>query len=413
MRGIKARGWVRGAVLLSAALCALGAGSGLSAQELPCAWVDTWDDVARVSGNAVQGYVQTSVSGTCMYDWAPAVSGEIWKEDPDQFITDSGSEIMGLPGGLVWYEFETTALSQWGPGTYTVWGFHRAYNEGFDQWAPPYWGGWDGWDGWSIGVTRPTIEGLGCNGLMWYLGSGTTERVLAQDGNYYIQAYDLTFNNNCNAGDNCPETPQWTITPDQGVPIQATLTPESGQTVKISTGPNSGDCEWHTRIKASIGGFETEESAVLVNSPKYMVDQIWRGLGETVQWEGDVGYVSRVYWVVADACETPNALLGLPLHGTFGTFSNPGVNSGWPNPDATHAPVFNYNMYTFRDSIGANSYSYDPFPIFTVGNPPFTYNTVLKYAPQTWRVGSETSPSGTQVFSGTISYYRDHGTSSE
>ena len=414
MTGIKAGGWVQRAALLAAVLCALGAGSGLSAQELPCVWVDTWDDVARVSGNAIQGYVQTSLSGPCMYDWAPGVSGEIWKGFQDQFITDSGSEFWGSPGGVVWYEFETTALSQWGPGTYTVWGLHRAYNEGLGQWAPPYVDNWDGWDGWSIGVTRPTIEGLGCNGLMWYLGSGTTERVLAQDSNYYIQAYDLTFNNNCNVGDNCPETPQWTITTDEGVPIQATLSPESGQTVKISTGPNAGNCQWKTKIKASIGGFETEESPVLVNSPKYMVDQSWRGLGVTAPWEA--GYKSYVFWSVIDACETPNAIIGLPIYETFDDFfTDDSVTSGWPNPSVTHLPHFNYlgDVYTFYDEIGANDPSYRPVPTFSSENLPFTHNTVLKSAPQTWSVGSETSPSGTQVFSGTIRYYQDHGTSSQ
>lgn len=67
-------------------------------------------------------------------------------------------------------------------------------------------------------------------------------------------------------------------------------------------------------------------------------------------------------------------------------------------------------MYIFRDHIGAWG-SYNPTPVFTPSNPPFTHNTLLKYAPQTYRVGMDTvgSGGGTQVYSGTIEYYQDHG----
>jgi len=102
-------------------------------------------------------------------------------------------------------------------------------------------------------------------------------------------------------------------------------------------------------------------------------------------------------------------LLGLPLHETFGNFSNPGVVSGWPDPSPTGSSQFNYSAYVFADWIAADGPSWNPAPVYTSSGKPYIYNTLLKYAPQTWRVGSQTPGNGTQVHSGNIKYYRDHG----
>ena len=63
--------------------------------------------------------------------------------------------------------------------------------------APPYEDNWDGYGSGSLTVQRPTISGFGSGGAMWYLGPGTASQVLAQDSNYYYQAYTLNFNSNC------------------------------------------------------------------------------------------------------------------------------------------------------------------------------------------------------------------------
>jgi hypothetical protein len=94
----------------------------------------------------------------------------------------------------------------------------------------------------------------------------------------------------------------------------------------------------------------------------------------------------------------------------FGTFQNPGVISGWPDPPITSASGFNYTSLIFYDSIGADG-SYNPEPTFTSGSPPYTYNDIIKYGPQKWFAGSEDAGAGRQVFSGTIRYYQDHGDS--
>lgn len=377
-----------------------------------CVTVWYYDSMDRTSGNAIAGYVENSLSGPCMLSWYPGVTGWVYKGS--QQLQSSGAERWGSAGGIVSYEFPALSLSQYGPGTYTVNGFFRAYcptcNSGLGQWAPPYEDGWDGWDSSSHTVQRPAISGFGSGGAMWYLGPGTDSQVLAQDGHYYYQRYTLNFNSNCDPAGACTETPYWTLTTAPGVPQQAYLSSSSGQSVTITSGPNTGNCQWSTTVKVSIGGFESEPQQFAVNSPSHLVSQ--GALNITLSYYG--GYVSQVYWAVADTCTPAQALIGLPLHEGFGTFSNPGVVSGWPDPPPLGAATFNFpsNMYIFFDSIGAAASAGVPSPVYTSPNPPFTYNTRLKYAPQNWRVGTATlGPGGTQVFSGTIEYYRDHGKS--
>ncbi|MFB3778247.1 MAG: hypothetical protein ACE141_11570 [Bryobacteraceae bacterium] len=239
---------------------------------------------------------------------------------------------------------------------------------------------------------------------MWYLGSGTAAKVLAQDGNYYYQEYNLTANKNCDPASACPETPQWTLNTNQ----QVQLTGYSGTTTKIYSRA-VGNCQWSTTLKVSIGGFQSDEQPIAVNSPAYVVHQ--EGLDSTEQWNG--GYRSWVYWAVADSCSPAQAMIGLPFHETFGDFQeHPSVTLGWPDPQAEGAATFNYpsNMYIFRDGIGAWG-NWIPAPVYTSANPPWQYETVLKWAPQSYRVGTATLGSGgTEVYSGTIKFYQDHGT---
>jgi hypothetical protein len=399
---------IRIAIPALSVLFVLGAST---AQAQICVYVDTYDEVTRVSGNAVQGYVAHSLSGPCKDYVYPVIEGWLYRDGV--FIQSSG-EHWGSPGGWVEYEFEPVALSENGPGTYIAYGLHWIYFppewwEEYAHWEPPYGDNWDGWDsGWRT-VVRPTITGWDSNGMMWYLGPGTASQVLAQDGNYYYQARDLTFHTNCDPGDTCEEIPQWTITTDPGVPTQATLSSLSGGTATINSGPNSGDCLWSTKVKASIG-FETNEYPVLVASPKFLVNPTWAVTRETQPWYS--GYKSLVYWTVANSCQPAGAILGLPLYETLGAFSKPqGVN--WPSPGATFAPYFNYSNYIFYDAVGIWG-QYTPVPTWTSYQPPFGGTTVLMSAPQTWRVGTQspaTPPSGTEVFSGTVEYYLDHGTS--
>lgn len=399
--------YIRIAILVLGVLIVLGAST---AQAQICVYVDSYDDVTRVGGNAVQGYVSHSLSGPCKDYAVPVIEGWVYK-DYDEELQWSGGQYAGSVGGSVDYEFEPVALSDNGPGTYTALGMHSIHFLNDDHWEPPYGDNWDGWDWGSRTVVRPTITGWDSGGMMWYLGPGTASQVLAQDGNYYYQAQDLTFHTNCDPGDTCEEIPLWTITTDPGVSTQATLSSLSGDTATISSGPNSGDCLWSTKVKASIG-FETNEYPVLVASPKFLDNPTWAVTRETQPWYS--GYKSLVYWAVANSCQPAGAILGLPLYETFGAFTKAqGVT--WPSPAVTSAPYFNYNNYIFFDSVGV--WGYSPTPTWTSYQPPFANTTVLMSAPQTWRVGTQnpatppSPPSGTEVFSGTIEYYLDHGTS--
>jgi hypothetical protein len=106
-------------------------------------------------------------------------------------------------------------------------------------------------------------------------------------------------------------------------------------------------------------------------------------------------------------------LLSVPVHESFGVFSNPGVISGWTDPPPGGSDNFGYTAYIWYDQVGANNTGWNPAPTFTSAHAPFTYNTLIKSGPQTWYVGSSSviSGGGLPVWSGTISYYRDHGTS--
>lgn len=117
----------------------------------------------------------------------------------------------------------------------------------------------------------------------------------------------------------------------------------------ITTGPNTGNCEWSITVKASIGGFQSDGQTFAVNSPSFLVRQ---PSDVTAAW--GTGYASYVYWAVAGTCSPAQALVGLPVHETFGTSSNPGVVSGWPNPQQTSAQFFNFSNYVSYDMIGAD-----------------------------------------------------------
>lgn len=352
-------------------------------------------NVVRSGPNQVWSWAQSYVTGDYADTWSVTVSATTALNGSQ---THSGQDAAssGQIATVQWYD----APSSLGSGTYTEAEKHSFSNSCGGSQGPYN-------DNDTLTVNKPTISGFMQNGTLWYLGPGTPCQVAAQNGAYYIQCVHLTFNTNCGSGDTCTDTPQWTITSSNG---QASLNATSGNSVTLIAGGTRGNCEYDSSVAASIGGFSTDPYAVVVNSPGNLISAPGN---QTIPWtQGiDTGYKSQVYWNMGDECSPANDMIGLPLYETFGTFANPGVTSGWSSPTPTWATTFNYDMYTFFDTIGASNASYVPVPTWTAYNPPFAFNTVIKWAPQSWFAGSTSQGSGLQVSAGTISYYVDHGTS--
>ena len=119
---VNASAHVRTAVLVSAGVVMA---SAPTARAQICVYVYTYDDVTRVSGNAVQGSVEHWLSGACKDYYFPIVEGWVYKDD--QPLQYSNGQHWGYPGGSVSYTFPSLTLSVNGPGTYTAWGLHSIY----------------------------------------------------------------------------------------------------------------------------------------------------------------------------------------------------------------------------------------------------------------------------------------------
>lgn len=167
MRGLRVTVNGRPLPLLLLAFWVADTASTLQAQ---CnTYVDTYDEVTRLNGNAVQGYVETSLWGPCKDYWLPGVQG--WVHKDSQQIQAGGPVWGEYAGGWVSWEFTPVTLSASGPGAYSSIGFHFAYcascDDGRGRYVPPYDDNWDGYDGGQLTVQRPTISGL--HGA-WYFG---------------------------------------------------------------------------------------------------------------------------------------------------------------------------------------------------------------------------------------------------
>jgi hypothetical protein len=344
--------------------------------------------------------------------WQPGLYGELWLDNTTK-LKDSGTTGWGSFGGDIYYDFTSTSLVTYGPGRYEAFGLHSAfcpyYYCGVDRTLPIYDDMWDGWDSGYLDIVPPTISGLPYVNALWNLGSGTADSVLSSPGVYYYQKADLTFQSNCVPAGACTSTPVWTISSSNN---QATLSTTSGSTTTLSKGSSPGNCQFDTTISVSIDGFSSDSVDIVVNSPT----ALWN-IGEStnpVSMSPSFGYETSWVYVVKDACPAYNVLVTLPRYETFGTFTTPGVINGWTGrPTATSSASFNFpgNPYQFIDYIAAwGPSSWNPAPSWSSSSFPYLGTTLIVTGPQTWSVGSVTSPNGTQVFSGNINYYQDHGT---
>ncbi len=334
----------------------------------------------RIGFNEVEVLAGTQVLGDYWQNWDTSVQST--ERINGEFLHSGSDSTQGNRSAVQWNDAPSSA----GTGTYTTSNVHLASCAGFSS---------TNVSSDSLVVLSPEIDNLPYNSALWYFGPGTPGAVPVAGG-YAYQYADLAFNKNCGVDDTCTGTVSWSEIDPLGQ-----ISVSSNGYLKSMGGGSS--CTYESAVQAGLNGW-TLTYPIFVNSPNSLIHP---KAEETLPL--GAGYQTRKYWAVVDAC-----LMSVPsvaLHEVFGTFGNPGVVSGWPDPAATGASGYNYTNYIFFDTIGANGASYDPSTTYTSSTPPYAYNTRLKYAAQKWYIGSQTAASGRQVFNGTIEYFRDHGNS--
>jgi len=266
----------------------------------------------------------------------------------------------------------------------------------------------------ALTVQLPTITGFFNNNSFWNLGPNTsdpqptTPSPSGQSRAYY-QSVQLTFNSNCNPGDTCSDTPQWSLTTANN---QTSLNATTGAVVTISKGSSPGDCNYDSTLSANIGGFATANYAVAVDSPK----SLYHTAETTVAWEN--GYTTNWSFEVFDVC-TPqtNVLLPVPISENFPGSGTPPQQFTNENSGTGYASVVPDNWdytdwatpLTFIDEIGQMGYGQVPAVYFDNSAPPYTGNTVYFMGAHTFNAGSSTTGYGLLVYNGFIRFYTDHG----
>ncbi len=354
--------------------------------------------VFRTSTNNVQQKAAAWVTGDYYYLWSTGVTATAYK---DSVARHSGSATAPAgQGALIYWD---DAPSSTGTGYYSVTEMTYYDSPCESLIRGPFTSGEQ--------VDKPTItlpnDGFAFPTSLWNLGPGTDNFILTADGKYaYKQAITITVNNHCLSIDTCSDTPTWTINSPASTLV---LSPTTGTSVSLSKGTAMGNCQTDTPVTVSLGGFSSDPVIFGVNSPSHVISRADLNLTENL----NPGYRSNISWEVTDVCPGgADRLTTLPLYEAFQGWSFPGVITGWNKPTGDlpeSNTAFNYSTTVFRDHIWASNSAWNPVPVFTSSGPPYTYFTLIMTAPQQYYVGTNVPTGGTQVYSGNIYHYRDHG----
>lgn len=360
----------------------------------------TTENVVRSGSNQVWTFAQSYVTGDYADTWTANVSATT-TVNGTQVHSGQASADDGNIATVQWHD----TPSSLGAGAYAESDHHTfsdtcGDNEGPYNYNP------------SLTVNLPTISGFGPKNAIWNFGPGSADPVPGYNNQNIAQSSALTFNTNCNAGDTCTDTPQWSITSDNG---QAALNSTSGSSVTLEDGSDQGDCAYDTTLSASMGGFSTNTYAILVNSPQFLVHV--SSSDNTIGYGGANPFGYGTEWTIGleDACAPPNGIYAVPMNESFS--GTPYIASGTTGWDVPNTALMSWSVgawiseYTFQDAIGysCENGSCTPQATWTAANPPFTYNTVLTSQSHQFFSGTTTQSQGWRVYSGTIEYYRDHG----
>jgi hypothetical protein len=240
---------------------------------------------------------------------------------------------------------------------------------------------------------RPHISGTQA---IWWLGGG------ADTANNYHNSTQLTANAN-----GAPGTAYWTVVSG---PVTMSCS-ACGVTTITSTGP-SADCTFDVGIKISYGGFESNLFTMNVNRPRRLVSAYQPYGNPTSDSSHADGYISNVNYISADACGY--AMTSIALNEQFGQWSYNNPTYNWNHPTACYDPLTGltqcpsgYSGWVWPDRISHFMCSVCTPPVSNPQTP--LSSTGVDYAPQTWRLGSNSIGAGVIVQTNTIQRYVDHG----
>ena len=353
--------------------------------------------VFRTSTNNVQQKAAAWVTGDYYYLWSTGVTATAYK---DSVARHSGSATAPAgQGALIYWD---DAPSSTGTGYYSVTEMTYYESPCESLIRGPFTSGEQ--------IDKPTItlpaDGIFAPTSLWNLGPGTDNYI--PTGDYaYRQAITITVNNHCSEIDTCTDTPTWTINSPASTLV---LSPTTGTSVSLSKGTAMGNCKTDTPVTVSLGGFSSDSTTFGVNSPGQVVSRPELAFTENY----NTGYRSNIYWAVTDVCPGgADRLTSLPYYEAFQNWQFPGVINGWGADAAESNAGFNYDPdpTVFRDQIWAfdTRGTWNPHPVWTSEDPPYTYNTIIQNAAHQYYVGTTTAPGGTRVFNGNLWHYRDHG----
>ncbi len=342
--------------------------------------------VTRLNGNTVRGYAETTLTGPFRYYWTPYITGTMFRNSAN--IGSIGELGPGSAGGTQSVAM-TATLSTWGPGTYSLTSFHRAYNVVCLYWVPPYTNGWTGYSYSSPNLTiqRPTVT---MDHPIWYLGG------VGGVGTYQVTGV-LTADPKGG-----PETPAWTVTAGaQKVTLGcATCT----QTYITSRAP-SGGCTYDVTIQANVGGFTSDTFYIFIDTPKRMVQT---SRLDYPYGQGGIGYKSQFYYDVLGQCN--GKLLNLPVNEKWEDWGKSNTASNWPIPVPEGSwPAFEFDtLYAAGTSGRWTSAPREPF-IGNSCNPVVSMTPQVMWHSQVFRAGSTQGGMGVAVQRDQAQWYEDHG----
>lgn len=350
-------------------------------------------NAARTGFNNVTFSAGTQVLGPYWFNWTAFVSTTAYVNNTaigsGQNQGNSNNPIIGNLAYISWNEQPSAR----GTGTYRNYNYHRSscdIGDGFqlidEDWTSAF-----------LSVSIPQISQLPYNNSLWYFGPNTPSAVPVLSG-YAYQYANLVFDKHCTFGDSCTEAVVWSKVD----PLGLISLDSNGRLDAVK----EGTCSYDSLVRATVDGWQITAD-ILVNSPKALVSE----RPDLTISVSPSGYQTSKFWRVVDACPEQYGVGSVALHEEFGTFMNPGVISGWPDPIASFGSGFNYTQWAFEDFISAYG-SHNPQPVFTSAQEPYAYNSAIKKAPQSWFVGSQNTGAGLRVFNGQIRHYLDHGEAS-
>lgn len=358
----------------------------------------------RTDGNHMRGYSVAWAASGDWWNWAATTYGVF-------YFTPSGGSSQQIASGNAsgWLSSgnstdpsnpqwnSTTDLDSKGNGAYYTSGWGDFFSLCGDAYYNVLYG-----QSPNNSVSRPTITGPNQNQpnwAFWYLGGAPST-----DG-YYVQA-------------SLQGTPNWSPPSGQGVsytwvataePSKVSLNATSGSTqTTVTSQEASNGTVFDVKIVFKVDGFSSTEFPIHINRPAHLNFPTsiinFPSSSGCPGYEAPIDYTGKDLWNYSLIKITTNEQFT-----NWGTGNTPPV-SGWSlftqGVWSPNDPTAWVSDYVFRDTIWAYDCTGTWNPTLLT---PSAGTDLVKFATQKIYIGSGTSGSGQQVQSGTMKWYRDHG----